>query len=340
MCISPRVLKSGIVVKCGKCPVCLSDRRNEWSIRLAINCEFYERMPMFLTLTYDDDNLPHVEVDNTKDFFFGEGCWLPTLNRPDISAFIKEYKRINKLDNSVFTYFGCGEYGDKFGRPHYHLLFFGDRELYDLYDKDVEQAREHVQRVWKLGNVHVGVAGFDGIHYVSKYCLKECVDELHPAQVLPFTIGSNNLGARWLESKEAKIIKSKLKVFSNHWNEVYDTMPPFSPGNLSELNDTIAYIEDYLPRFETILSDGRKVQLPRYFRRKLIGEGFSYLKMKPTWLYDHLCLLRDSIKYYRDNGDYDATHKHTAAYEACLTRLEKINRRLLERKYNKTILKK
>ena len=200
---------SGIVVPCGKCELCLSDRRNEWSIRLAIHLQSCQFMPMMVTLTYDSDHLPLVGLEDGLwyrrhwpswlDYHRDDYTNLPTLVRSDVSSFLKSYKRKYGLSNDVFQYFGCGEYGHK-GRAHYHLLFFGDDELYKMFMDNYEDAQRRISEVWNLGFVHLGVAGFDGIHYVTKYCLKEDYNQLDPLQCKPFTIASNGLGNNFLDS--------------------------------------------------------------------------------------------------------------------------------------------
>ena len=91
-------------------------------------------MPLFLTLTYDNEHIPLTE-DGVR-----------TVSRSDMSKFLKEYKRRYNLRQEEFQYFGCCEYGDTFGRPHGHLLFFGERDLYDLYMRDSEKAQKRAEK--------------------------------------------------------------------------------------------------------------------------------------------------------------------------------------------------
>lgn len=347
--MNPVILKSGIAVPCGKCDICKSDRRNEWSIRLAMHLKYQDRMPMFVTLTYDNDHLPMVDECGeylhrrcwpSWNSYVEERCVNPSLYRMDVSYFfLKRYKRINNLKNDKFTYFGCGEYGDQFGRPHYHLLFFGDDELYRLYFEDEEKARQHVMEAWRMGNVHVGVAGYDGMHYVTKYCLKEGLEEIPECVTKPFTIASKNLGSAWFGSDECRRIQKKLLWLTENADKIYSTMPSYDFHDLDSVFRCIEYLEQYVPRFESILEDGRKVFLPRYFKRALVGQ-FEHFKDNPMWLYNHLCLIRDSIKYYDENGDYDQMHDVNASMVSLYNRLEKINKRLLEKKYNLKFKKK
>jgi len=326
-CRHPLQTKSGLVVPCGKCELCYSKRRNDWTIRLCIEAKYSERMPLFVTLTYDDLHLPRVCENH-----------LPTLYRPDVSAFLKEYKRVYGLSNLTFHYFGCGEYGGETVRPHYHLLLFGDVELQRLFDEDVESAQAHIFKVWDKGHVHVCQADFGGIHYVTKYCLKQDDKVLNFDQVVPFTIASKNLGASFFDSKECYMIKRQLDALVLNRDKIYN-MVGIVHNDRSYLRHLIDDMSQYFPKFETYLDDGRKVYLPRYFRRKIVG-SFEHFKDSPLWVFEHIQKLYDSLCYYETFKDYDKSHKFTAAHEAVLERIDKINRRLRQKKHDKPISRK
>lgn len=95
---------------CGKCPVCLQKRANEWSLRISLEGTQHEHLA-FVTLTYSDEKLP-------PDF---------KLVPSHISSFIKRlrtYLGRQGFDGKI-RFYGVGEYGEKRGRPHYHLVIFG-----------------------------------------------------------------------------------------------------------------------------------------------------------------------------------------------------------------------
>lgn len=342
-CLSPVTLKSGFTVPCGKCLNCLSDRRNEWSIRLAIHVMSCERMPLFLTLTYDDEHLPHylngfrlVQGDNagsTVGFGTDFADYPVTLYRPHVSAFLKQYKRKHGLDNNKFTYFGCGEYGDadKFtGRPHYHLLFFGDDRLYQLFDDDPFKAIQSVQDEWKHGFVHICVAGFDGIHYVSKYVLKQ--DQVTVfGKADPFTIASKGLGMNFLKTQEAARMRSKMETLIKFFPEILAKMPDYNIYSSSSLHMALDYWRKYVPDFRVILDDGRQVYLPRAIRKKIIGT-YSKPTDNPLWVYNHLNELIDDLQYQKEYADYDQAHEFTFAYAQKLDKFRNIVQHLKQKK--------
>lgn len=159
MCPTPITIKDPssegkqmMSVPCGKCGACRKNRRADWTFRLkeelraSINAHF-------ITLTYDEENLPE-----TLDRETGEV--LPTLRRRHFTLFIKRLRK----DHSKFTenqlrYYAVGEYGTKTNRPHYHVIFFNcPNRIIAVLD-----------RYWKAGLFHVGTVEPASIHYVTKY---------------------------------------------------------------------------------------------------------------------------------------------------------------------------
>lgn len=322
MCLNPITLKSGITVPCGKCQICQSNNRAQWSIRLAIHASYCDRMPMFICLTYDDDHLPR----NAEN--------IPELRREDISKFLKEYKRYYGLTNDKFTYFGCGEYGDTFGRPHYHLLMFGDNDLYDLYFKDESLAKKRLERIWTNGFVSIGLAQWSGIHYVTKYILKEDLNEIKELGLQPpFLIASKGIGNSFLDSELAAKWKRDLAWLAYNRQDVFDNLPDFCLNDTRSIDNAIDYLRLYLPSFKLFLDDGRCVYLPRALRKRLVGVH-EHFKDNPLWLYQSLVNLRRSIDYYQNYGDYDMTHEKESWRDKLENRIARINRRLNKRKYD------
>ena len=54
--VNSLVYPDGLVVPCGKCLSCRIAKRREWTMRLWHELP-YHQSSIFLTLTYDDDNL-------------------------------------------------------------------------------------------------------------------------------------------------------------------------------------------------------------------------------------------------------------------------------------------
>ena len=89
---------------CGQCIGCRLERSRQWAIRCVHEASLHERN-CFITLTYRDE------------------C-LPTNGSLDLDAFQKFMKRLRRRFGEGVRFFHCGEYGENFGRPHYHAILF------------------------------------------------------------------------------------------------------------------------------------------------------------------------------------------------------------------------
>lgn len=149
--------------RCGKCPSCLKQDRQEWCFRMLQEFE-NNRCGVFVTLTYNNENLP-LSVINLD----GEDVVIHPLRYSDVQKFLKRLRRNYNLvcpedKRNNLRYWCCGEYGKKKGRPHYHLIIYGlQKEYYYL-----------VNECWQLGFTYCGYAFNERtVNYVSKYVIKQ-----------------------------------------------------------------------------------------------------------------------------------------------------------------------
>lgn len=194
-CRNPIYVKE-MIVPCGKCFTCRSKYRLGWQLRLQHELLSYNYNAMFLTLTYNDENLPDNE----------------TLVKKDIQDFIK---RLRKYYSDIkIRYFAVGEYGTERHRPHYHLIIYGL--------KAPEQKKKSIlnfkygkflsEKIWKKGYTYVGYVDSKCISYVSKYVLKEFVKGVSIEQykksglLPPFSLKSSGIGLTWLLENMDKVL--------------------------------------------------------------------------------------------------------------------------------------
>lgn len=167
MCLNPSIIKFGIdkkplIVPCGKCIECRSVRTDEWSTRIILESRQYKEN-CFISLTYNDANIP-------------EGN---TLSKADYQKFLKRLRiYLSRSANIKIRYFGCGEYGSKYGRPHYHFIIFGwcPKDLQYFFTDDngckIYQSKT-LANIWGNGFVTVGVdLNKTTVKYVAKYLQK------------------------------------------------------------------------------------------------------------------------------------------------------------------------
>lgn len=151
---------------CGQCMPCRLNKRREWTGRLLLEASSHSEN-MFITLTYDDANLPDdVSVRHMQLFF----------------------KRLRKrLTPILIRHYYVGEYGDRTARPHYHAAIFGAScpETYlnaqKLHrHKFYSPVAQSLIKSWPFGNIHVGTVTPASMAYNCSHITKKWKNE-HPA---------------------------------------------------------------------------------------------------------------------------------------------------------------
>lgn len=149
---------TGIQLPCGKCIGCKLERSRQWSQRLTDEARFHDRS-CFVTLTYSPFFRP-------KD---------GSLHLEDFQLFMK---RLRKRCGAGIRFFHAGEYGLKFGRPHYHAILFGV-DFRDAFDFDRSERGDWtwssylLDELWNKGMARVGNVTSESAAYVARYCTKK-----------------------------------------------------------------------------------------------------------------------------------------------------------------------
>lgn len=152
------------LVPCSRCVGCQLERARQWAVR-CVHESLDHDSNSFVTLTYNDESIP------------AEG----SLRLRDFQLFMKRLRK--KFYPRKIRFFHCGEYGSKFARPHYHVLFFGidfseDRYLWRVTKPGYKIYRSPVlECLWGLGFVEIGELSFDSAAYVARYITKKVLGE-------------------------------------------------------------------------------------------------------------------------------------------------------------------
>lgn len=149
--------KQPITLPCGRCVGCRLERSRAWAVRCQHEASLHEKN-VFITLTYNNENLPAGGSLKKKDFqdFMG---------------------RLRKKWGRGIKYYYCGEYGEKFQRPHYHACIFnwdpGDKTIWKIRRGHQTWRSKELERLWDKGHSEIGEVNFETAAYCARYIMKK-----------------------------------------------------------------------------------------------------------------------------------------------------------------------
>lgn len=177
-----------ITVPCGQCDCCKMEKANEWATRITNEAECWDFKGIFLTLSYNNANLP---FNKEK---------LTTLKRKDIVNFKKRLRKFaekhqpaikewinpqtGKKERPIRT-FECGEYGFNGtraaigGNPHYHMILMNwmpDDLVFEKYSQKSGlpiYKSKTIQKLWGKGDCPIGYITYESASYVARYTMKK-----------------------------------------------------------------------------------------------------------------------------------------------------------------------
>lgn len=175
---------------CGQCIGCRIDKSREWAARCVNEASQFE-YNCFITLTYDEENLPENGSLNVKDF----QNFMKEIRRQYVGKTRNNGKNMPEKIERI-RFFHCGEYGeacrecgldiescycDKYepgiGRPHHHAILFNfdfpDKVLEATKDNNPSYSSEILDRLWKKGIHSIQEVTFETAAYVARYCCKK-----------------------------------------------------------------------------------------------------------------------------------------------------------------------
>ena len=220
-----------VLCPCGHCIGCRTDKRRQWTSRLILEDKDQRKIGnegYFITLTYDPQYLP------------SDGG----LRKKDFQDFMKRFritlKRKHNLDKIRF--FGCGEYGENFLRPHYHFVTWLPLDIFDV--------QKVVESTWTLGFVEIVYSAYERLAYVAGYVSKKLLDSSQVEGV------DQNTG-------EVKTLPPEFILMSRR--------PGIGSGySLAKIKET----------GKIYLNDGKKVSPPRYYKNKLSPQEKEDLRIR------------------------------------------------------------
>lgn len=168
-----------------------------------------------------------------------------SLSVRTVQLFVKRLRK--SLSGRLIKYFISGEYGENTMRPHYHLILLGvDRDDFNVKREFGRTVYSHPS--WTFGHIDLGYVSKDSIRYVTDYMLKGNYDHLK-------------------------------RLFY----KINDLKKPFS---LKSSGIGKRYALDYADRIKRdmcVLLLGRRIRIPRYYR-KILNIDESYYA---EWITKH-----------------------------------------------------
>ncbi len=236
-----------VQLPCGHCIGCRLERSRQWAIRCVHEASLYEDN-CYVTLTYDDDNLPSDGSLNVKHF----------------QDFMKRLR--SKFAPRKIRFFHAGEYGEKHRRPHYHACLFNidfvDKKLLEdnwygpLYSSAV------LSSTWDMGFCSVGAVTLESAAYVARYIMKKISGD---------AAAEHYIGCDEVTGELVELVPE------------YTTMSRGGTGGLGGIGKKWfeRFSSDVFPRDEIILG-GKRMGVPRFYDRLYElqdPEGFADVKL-------------------------------------------------------------
>ncbi len=214
--VSIRRIKDMQVVPCGNCLGCRMEQARQWTVRILHEKQMHPAS-WFVTLTYDDERIPqNGSLDSTH-----------------FSGFIKALRRHEAA--KTVSYYGCGEYGDRSERPHYHAVLFGPQFLDKCFHRTSNSGpvwrSQALETDWNFGISEFGALTEKSAAYVAGYVRKKVSNKVNPNHYLRYDDNGEILeiekefarmslkpaiGKRWIE-KYWKDVYPRDKVVVGGW---------------------------------------------------------------------------------------------------------------------------
>lgn len=257
-----------IDLPCGRCIGCRLERSRQWAVRCMHEASLYEKN-CFLTLTYNDNNLPYdLSLDK--------------------SHFQNFMKRLRKEHGKGIRYYHCGEYGEKLNRPHYHAILFNhdfeDKKYFKKANGFNLYTSDNLSKLWNKGHSLIGEVTFESAAYVARYVMKKVTGDRakeHYGNRLPeYTtmsrgssrIGTGGIGKGWYDK-----FKTDIYPFDGIVVRGVVTRPPRFYDTLLSREDpsTMALMKikrekDSIKFVDDVLSDGRRIKESDSSDRRLL----------------------------------------------------------------------
>lgn len=143
----------------------------------------------------------------------------------------------------------CGEYGEDFGRPHYHAAIFNwhlpDRKLYKTIRGNPLYTSDTLTKLWGKGFASTGELTFESAAYIARYIMKKITGDLAP---LHYEQINENTGEIIIRKQEFNHMSLKPGIGKGWLKKYYTDVYNRSTGKLTG-NVVVRGIETRPPKY-------------------------------------------------------------------------------------------
>lgn len=258
----PNDSKNYIYVRCGNCTACRKEYQNQWKIRAELEMKAHDDN-LWVALTYDPVHLSLQNLEYEQDVKFSHLGRLGRFNSLEKQELKLFWKRFRKAVSPIkIRYMQCGEYGDKFNRPHYHAIIFGLSPEHDIF------------KGLKYDKRRKGFVGYLPMWPFGEFWLSEKPANIKNAEYL----------AKYIHKKH------KGKTAQRYYDEQNINPEFFSVSNRPGIGaDKIDEFTRYYETHPYYMSNGHKLGLPRYMVERISKEAGDF---KEALRYAHEQILK------------------------------------------------
>lgn len=221
-----------VELPCGQCIGCRLERSRQWAVRCVHEAQLHKDN-IFITLTYDNEHLPESRSLVYRDFQL-------FMKRMLVNAARHE-------DRFGIRFYMCGEYGETFGRPHYHAILFNydyaDKKLWRIDRENPLYTSETLTQTWGMGHCSIGSVTFQSAAYVARYLMKKVTGD-----------GAEE-HYEWIDPETGEVFK-RSPEFTNMSRR---------PGIGSKWFDK--YMSDVFPS-DTVIVNGKEISPPAFYTNR------------------------------------------------------------------------
>lgn len=316
-----------IDVPCGKCAECRASYFNSVLQRGIV--ESLTSYVYFVTLTYDNEHLPVINLPNGKDVYY--------CDYSDLQNLFKRFRRHEVLDRQ-FRYVAALEYGDTYSRPHFHLLIYVsklvddspstpyiiERQLFDSLKKyfavNVGSLRSPIYEPLFTYTTRVTSKGIKSNYFVqyiepnsSEVYSTEIVQDSNYIKSLRYLIGYVNKGSAFDDTIEQYLYTISDDLLRNKLRTLLRSKFRYSKG-FGFGFDTTTGEKIYLPRI-SVRASGNTLIYSNYIKE--LPSTYDEFEMSYPDLHDSLRFFISECKYLKYSSLQEALSNFSTTDYLC-----------------------